>query len=334
MEPSENPLSRYSASQIRGMMGLNMSDWPAQRRQRISSDEPLPESFDARTQWPSCIHAIRDQASCGSCWAFGAAEAFSDNLCVMSGGATNVVFSPQDLVSCDAADHGCHGGTLPSAWDYIRTKGLVSDACLPYASGGGDVPSCSPGQCTGSGEWAPVKCDHPYMMSEANDIKAGLMQYGPAETGFFVYEDFTNYKSGIYVHNKATGGGVLGGHAVKIVGWGKHFDQEYWIVANSWGPAWGESGYFRIDMHADGGADFAAGGGFGCGDGNPHPAPAPTLPPTPATCTDVVDYCEAQKAHCKDYLAQVCQKTCGCCGTDFPPAYCGNATAPLEVLIA
>ena len=65
MEPSENPLSRYSAAQIRGMMGLNMSDWPAQRRRVFTTDVPLPESFDARSEWPSCVHAIRDQASCG-----------------------------------------------------------------------------------------------------------------------------------------------------------------------------------------------------------------------------------------------------------------------------
>lgn len=42
----------------------------------------LPESFDARTQWPNCptIQEIRDQGSCGSCWAFGAVEAMSDRV--------------------------------------------------------------------------------------------------------------------------------------------------------------------------------------------------------------------------------------------------------------
>jgi cathepsin B len=69
------------------------------------------------------------------------------------------------------------------------------------------------------------------------------MENGPVQTGFEVYEDFLHYKSGIY---KYTDGIILGGHAVKIVGWGKEGAVNYWIVANSWGPKWGEKGYFRI----------------------------------------------------------------------------------------
>ena len=53
-----------------------------------------------------------------------------------------------------------------------------------------------------------------------------------------------NYKSGIY--SKGKNAELLGGHAVKIVGWGKEGDTEYWVVANSWGEEWGEKGYFRI----------------------------------------------------------------------------------------
>jgi len=43
------------------------------------------------------------------------------------------------------------------------------------------------------------------------------MTNGPAEAAFTVYEDFLTYKSGVYKH---TSGSALGGHAVKIMGWG------------------------------------------------------------------------------------------------------------------
>jgi hypothetical protein len=54
----------------------------------------LPATFDARTKWPNCVHGIMDQMDCGSCWAFGAAEAISDRFCISSAGEINVVFSP------------------------------------------------------------------------------------------------------------------------------------------------------------------------------------------------------------------------------------------------
>ena len=38
----------------------------------------------------------------------------------------------------------------------------------------------------------------------------------------------------------------MGGHAIKIVGWGVENGTEFWTVANSWGTGWGENGHFRI----------------------------------------------------------------------------------------
>ena len=55
-----------------------------------------------------------------------------------------------------------------------------------------------------------------------------------------------SYKGGIY---KRTSDYLLGGHAVRIVGWGTDGTTEYWVVANSWGKYWGEDGFFRIAMN-------------------------------------------------------------------------------------
>jgi cathepsin B len=65
------------------------------------------------------------------------------------------------------------------------------------------------------------------------------------ETSFTVYADFMNYKSGVYVHKS---GAAEGGHAIKVLGWGHDNASglDYWLCANSWGTAWGESGFFRI----------------------------------------------------------------------------------------
>jgi len=69
------------------------------------------------------------------------------------------------------------------------------------------------------------------------------MTNGPVEASFEVYDDFPTYKSGVYYYTK---GAALGGHAIKIVGWGVEGGVPYWRVANSWNGDWGDKGFFKI----------------------------------------------------------------------------------------
>ena len=71
-----------------------------------------------------------------------------------------------------------------------------------------------------------------------------LYNNGPMHVGFVVYDDFMTYSSGIY---SATSNTVVGGHAVKLIGWDVDGSGNlYWICQNQWGTSWGESGYFNI----------------------------------------------------------------------------------------
>ena len=69
------------------------------------------------------------------------------------------------------------------------------------------------------------------------------MTNGPVEVAFTVYNDFLSYKTGVYHH---TSGSALGGHAVKMVGWGVEDGTPYWTIVNSWNEGWGNGGKFRI----------------------------------------------------------------------------------------
>jgi len=84
--------------------------------------------------------------------------------------------------------------------------------------------------------------------SNINDIMTEIYTRGPVEAAFTVYEDFLTYKSGVYTHQT---GGVDGGHAVKILGWGTENGTDYWLVANSWNPDWGLNGFFKIKKGSD-----------------------------------------------------------------------------------
>jgi len=132
------------------------------------------------------------------------------------------------------------------SWITLRFKGITTDSCLPYTSGTGTVASCPwSSKCADGSTWTKFYASNFYLFSSIQGIKENIFAKGPVESGFQVYADFMNYKSGIYVQKSDE---LLGGHAVKAVGWGNENGVDYWVVQNSWGPAWGESGFFRIKM--------------------------------------------------------------------------------------
>lgn len=243
------------------------------------ASQSYPREFDSRKVFSECKHPIRDQKKCGSCWAFSVAETWADNACIVKiNGATNeTIFSTEDLLACATFGSGkCGGGRINYAFDYVISDGLVTEKCFPYTSQNGSVSACpaevGPNMrtCPVAGQsWKSTVCS-----SKLNDLftpdlmKYGIMKLGAVATGYTVFEDFYNYKSGIYRH---VSGKMLGGHAIKVVGWGVQnatanmSQQEYWIVANSWGGEWGEEGYFRFSFN-DTDCHFAAGGSYNCGE--------------------------------------------------------------------
>ena len=239
MAPEDNPFYFVPEEQIKSMMGAKLTVY--EENTDVVAANDIPTSFDSRTQWGSKVHAIRNQGQCGSCWAFGATEAFSDRLAIS--GKADVVLSPQHLVSCDSGNYGCNGGYLNVAWNFMHSTGVVEDTCYPYTSGSaGETGSCA-SSCTGSGSWTTHHSASTSTTSSVSKTQTAIMTSGPVEAAFTVYQDFMSYSSGIYQH---TTGSMLGGHAIKAVGWGTEGGVDYWIMANSWGTSWGESGFFKI----------------------------------------------------------------------------------------
>merc|ERR1712071_91367 len=234
----------------------------------------VPDSFDPRVGWPNCpsISEIRDQSACGSCWAFGAASAFSDRLCIHSDAAITESYSTDDMLSCcKTCGFGCGGGYTSQAWNFLVTHGVCTGGlyegtgCKPYSfppcehHAEGDRTDCSEwdfdtprctSECVGGYELAGYEADkktnaNAYKVPRrVEEIQKELMTNGPAEASFTVYDDFMSYTGGVYHH---VSGKSLGGHAVKIMGWGVDaVGGDYWLIANSWNNDWAEDGYFRI----------------------------------------------------------------------------------------
>ena len=231
----------------------------------------LPESFDPREEYPNCesIKEVRDQSACGSCWAFGAVEAMSDRICIKSGQTDQTRVSAQNLLACcSSCGFGCDGGYPAYAWRYWKSTGIVTGGlygdtkyCQPYflapcdhhidGSHGAcpdtvDTPSCVKNCDDGNkGTYSEemTKGASAYSVSGEANIMQELYENGPVEASFTVYEDFVTYSSGVYQH---VSGSQLGGHAIKMIGWGVENGVKYWLCVNSWNDEWGDGGLFKI----------------------------------------------------------------------------------------
>jgi len=255
----------WSIERVKKLMGTHLYTATNEPRKSFSPDvlKALPPSFDSRENWPKCdtIGTILNQAECGSCWAFACVESISDRFCINSNASINVALSETDLVTCDFEQGGCEGGDPFSAWCWVITNGLVSNACSPYT-----IPTCPPQeqpclnfvntpncvkQCVNNQTWSSSKkylSQAYYLSSNQLDIAAEIVAHGPVEAAFSVYEDFLHYKSGVYVHES---GAYVGGHAVKIIGYGTENGTPYWLIANSWTTYWGNKGFFKMLRGAD-----------------------------------------------------------------------------------
>jgi len=210
----------------------------------------IPNHFDARDHWTRCrnIGRINNQQKCGSCWAWAAVEVFADRMCIQhySGNFTG---SAEYMLDCDQDDNSCAGGLLDDAWKFLHQNGVPSDSCDPYTALNGSGQVSCPGRCTDGSELHTLKASSAYGVAIPGDVQAmqlEILTYGPIQVAFYVFSDFMTYSNGTYFRTPAAAGPV-GGHSVKIVGWGVDIHgTDYWIAINSWGETWGEGGSFRI----------------------------------------------------------------------------------------
>jgi len=140
---------------LKPLMGVTQEAMES-RRQFAANYKPeistmaIPDSFDSETNWPQCakvIGDIRDQSACGCCWAFGAASAASDRLCIATNASMQVPLSAEDICFC-ASSNGCMGGDIHTPWNHIKLGGLF----------GRGVGAVTGGQYQGSGPFGAGLC--------------------------------------------------------------------------------------------------------------------------------------------------------------------------------
>jgi C1A family cysteine protease len=235
---------------------------------------PVAAEFPPAWDWRDVDGAdwttpIRDQKACGSCVAFGTV-AVLEAMSKLHDQDANLQpdLSEAHLFFCGCGDC-CEKGWWPTyALDYAKDNGIPDETCFPYQDH--DLP-CSD-SCT---DWQSraVKVVSWNEILDVGQRKEWLSTKGPMIGCMAVYRDFFAYTGGVY---RPTTNQLSGYHAICVVGYSD--EDRCWICKNSWGPAWGESGWFRIGYGScDMDTQFAM---YGVEDITP-PSPEPPPPPPP-----------------------------------------------------
>lgn len=194
----------------------------------------LPTNFDWRDK--GAVNEVKNQAQCGSCWAFGTVASIEGANWIANGELLSL--SEQELVDCSTSDSGCGGGLPSRAYeDLIDTNsGLELENVYPYQASDGTCQAKRSLERVFLNNWYPIKQDE-------NLIAQALMMFGPLAIGVNA-DPFQMYNGGIMDPSSCSPNGI--DHAVTLVGFGNEGGRDFWTIRNSWGKGWGENGYVRL----------------------------------------------------------------------------------------
>ncbi|KAL6527201.1 Cysteine protease xcp2 [Orobanche gracilis] len=195
--------------------------------------ENLPKAVDWRKK--GAVTPVKNQGSCGSCWAFSAVAAVEGINQIVTGNLT--VLSEQELINCDTEYNGCSGGLMDYAFQYIISNdGIQREDDYPYSMEEG---TCE--QNRGESEVVRIDGYHDVPADERSLLKALANQ--PVSVAIEASgRDFQFYSKGVFDGEC----GTELDHGVAAVGYGSDKNSDYITLKNSWGPKWGEKGYIRM----------------------------------------------------------------------------------------
>lgn len=227
-----------------------------------------PSEFDGRKVWAKYLSAVKDEESCSSCYAFAAAGALADHYNIRTLGAPKIELSGARLVICHSSAQ-CGGGSLVDAWMGLFLQGTNTTNCFdkktadganifPIGAPEAPVPSCNSmagkchDECYNGAPAVFYKARYIYAVpgtaefgGDESEIRAQIYRFGPITSAFQIYMDFfSTSPSTVYKWDGISP--PVAGHAIVIDGWGIDAGQPFWWVRNSWGPYWGDEGYFKI----------------------------------------------------------------------------------------
>jgi len=265
---SLNKFSDWTKDELKGMRGLKLAHKKFRNFVPVAVDPNFdvdaPINIDWRTK--GVVTDVKNQGSCGSCWSFGTAETLESYWALAGNPLT--VLSEQQILDCTPNPNGCggtggcEGGTVELAYARIIVMGgLSTEQSYPYQ---GTDESCQQSQVV------PVANMSSYVNLPSNVLApmlAHIANNGPIAISVDA-SSWSDYGGGVYDGCDQSNPDL--DHAVQLVGAGTDPSLgDYWLVRNSWGADWGESGYIRLRRTSTlrCGTDTSPQDGDGCNGG-------------------------------------------------------------------
>ncbi|XP_024376810.1 uncharacterized protein [Physcomitrium patens] len=223
----------------------------------------LPKAWDWRNV-NGTSYATRDlnqhiPVYCGSCWAHAALSSLADRHKMLRKAQwPDIQYSVQVILNCATDIAGsCHGGDPLGVFKFMHEHGLPEETCQLYRARDDECTpinvcrNCVPPvgnieSCTAISDY-PIHFVGEYgKVSGELNMMAEIYERGPIACSI----DSTllhSYTGGILVNTDP----AHHDHVVSVSGWGEENGLKYWIIRNSWGTYWGESGWFRLIRGVD-----------------------------------------------------------------------------------
>lgn len=225
------------------MSTKNTCDASNENEQKILTRAAIPETVD----WTPYCNEIQNQGTCGSCWSFSSVAAIETRFHIknnITDPKNKVKLSEQQMIDCDTAygSLGCSGGLAVQVFAAVKDKGITYSQNYPYVT--------KQNSCKTNNTNLNYVTDYKFLVSVRGDETALKLSVsmGPVSVGIdSSQESFRYFKTGVYYDPDCRSDLEYLDHEVLVVGYGTTADGNYyWLIRNSYGTTWGDSGYFKL----------------------------------------------------------------------------------------
>ena len=246
----------WTEEEKQAVLGFNGSGKYRDSAKHIWRGAPISDSQPI--DWRDTEHAVtevKDQGSCGSCWAFSAVAAM-EHLNWWWNDEWDQL-SEQQLIDCshNMGNDGCEGGEMLGAFEY-------------YANDDVDRPNIAQPAAFDEEYQYHAKnevCNHDIIdfsathmggishhvlldIDTTGELAKQAIQYRVMSVGVNANRWFL-YRKGIITNDVFDENRQWLNHGVAMVGYGEEDGVEYFLLKNSWGKRWGEDGYLRVGIN-------------------------------------------------------------------------------------